>query len=304
MLFNYSRIFFTLAYAVIGGPSSKALAKKIAKKLGANYVDTKTHVFPDGEVKITLDQVPRGSKIVVVNSIQPPVDSNLIQTCVLLSKARLYSQHVLAVIPYLGYLRQDIEFLPGEVVTSALVAKLLKSAGASKVIVADAHSTIALAYFEIPVRNVSAVPKIAKFFKKMALNAPLVVAPDLFWANTADEFARLLGTTSTALNKQRDRKTGKIRIIPSKKTNLLHRDIILLDDMISTGTSMIKAAKYLQSQNCGRIYAACTHGILVSGAEKKIRDAGIKKIVSTNTILNKTSSIDVSDVIADAIGCW
>lgn len=286
---------------VIGGPSSKHLGKKIAKKLGAKYVDAKLQIFPDGEGKMTLSQTLNRGKIIVVNSVHPPVDFNLIQTCALISKARMSSSNVVAVIPYLGYMRQDIEFLPGEIVTSALVAKLLKSAGASRVVVMDIHSTVALTYFKIPVMNASAVPKIASFFKKIKLKNPLVVAPDLFWADKAKEFAELLGATSIALNKQRNRKTGKIRIIPSKKMDLLHRDVILLDDMVSTGTSIIKAAKYLKRQNCGDIYAACTHGVLVSGAEKKIRHAGIKKIVSTNTILNKTSSIDVSDLLADAI---
>lgn len=286
---------------VIGGPASSQLAKKIAKRLYAKYLESKLRVFPDGESKLTINGTPRKGKIVVVQSTPPPVDTNMLHALSLISKAKKWSSQVVAIIPYLGYMRQDMEFLKGEVVTSRLVADLLGSVGASKIITVDIHSKLALNYFDVKLLNLSATEKLASYIKKINLQNPLVVAPDLFWSNPARHLAGLLGTQHTALNKQRDRKTGKLRIMPSKKQDLEGRDVILFDDMISTGGSIIAAATYLKNQNCGHIYAACTHALLVDNAENRIKKAGVKKIISTNTISAKTSVVDVSGVISKAV---
>ena len=172
-----------MSYTVIGGPASLDLAKKIAKKLDAKYIKSQLQVFPDGESKLTLHDKPKKGKIVVVQSTFPPVDSNLIHAFSLISKAKQYSSQVIAVIPYLAYMRQDIEFLKGEIVTSQVIARSLKTVGASKIIVVDIHSKLALNYFGMPVKNISAVPKLANYSKKMRLKNPLVVAPDLFWSS-------------------------------------------------------------------------------------------------------------------------
>lgn len=289
-----------MLFTVIGGPASGNLAKRIANKLDAKFIESSLRPFPDGENKVTIMGKPRG-KVIVVQSTPPPVDSNLVQLLSLVSKAQKTASQVTAVVPYLCYMRQDMEFLTGEIVTSQMVAKLLKAAGATRVITVDIHSKLAMNYFEIPIRNTSAVPKLASYFRKTRLKKPMVVAPDLFWSSKAKEFARILDTEYIALNKQRDRKTGKLKILQKKKIDLLGRDIILVDDMISTGISMVKAAQYVRAQNCGRIFAACTHALLVDDAETNLKDAGIVKLVSTNTILNKASQIDVSDILAQSI---
>jgi len=285
---------------VIGGPASQTLAKTLASKLDANYIKTSVRIFPDGECKVTIGNKPTG-KTIVVQSTHPPVDSNFVQALSLISKARETSSQVIAVMPYLCYIRQDKEFLPGEVITSAVIAKMLKAVRASKIVVVDIHSQLAIKYFDMPVRNVSAVPKLAMFCKKMKLKNPFVVAPDLFWAPQARQFAKILGVESAALNKQRNRKTGNLEIKRSQKMNLVGRDVILVDDMISTGDSIVKAAEYLKKQNCRNIYVACTHALLVGNAEKKIKDAGVLRIISTNTIPGKTNAIDVSDILAESL---
>lgn len=286
---------------VIGGPASSELAKKIAKRLNAKYLESKLRVFPDGESKLTINGTPRNGKIIVVQSTPPPVDTNMLHAFSLISKAKKWSNQVVAIIPYLGYMRQDMEFIKGEVVTSRLVADLLVSVGASKIITVDIHSKLALNYFDGRLLNLSATEKLADYIKKINLQNPLIVAPDLFWSNPARNLAALLGAQHTALNKQRDRKTGKLRIVPSKKQDLEGRDVILFDDMISTGGSIIAAATYLKNQNCGHIYAVCTHALLVDNAENRIKKTGVKKIISTNTIPAKTSVVDVSGVIYKAV---
>ena len=198
-------------FTVIGGKASEDLAKKIASKLKGTYLKSELRIFPDGESKITISGKPNG-KVVVVQSTYPPVDSNLIQALSLVSKAKKHSSQVIAVIPYLGYARQDKEFLPGEVVTMSVVANMLKAAGATKVIVVDIHSKMALNLFKISATNVSAISELAKYFKKLKLKDPLVVSPDLGGIARARDFAKLFGTRFIALKKQRDRKTGKVEI--------------------------------------------------------------------------------------------
>src|SRR2546427_8764007 len=137
-----------VSYTVIGGPSSEQLARKIASKLKSKYIGSELRIFPDGESRITLKDKPRG-RIIIVQSVYPPVDSNLIRALALVSEARRYSPHVYSVVPYLGYARQDRQFLPNEIVTISLVAKLFKAVGASRIIVVDIHSMMALKHFQI-----------------------------------------------------------------------------------------------------------------------------------------------------------
>ena len=290
-----------LKTSVIAGCTADDLARKLSKKINGNLVKTEIRVFPDGESKITLKGNLSKKRSVVVQSMFPPVDRNLVQALALISKAKEVSSEVIAVIPYMGYARQDREFLPGEIVTMKVLGKLFKSAGASKVIAVDIHSMIGLKHFTIKKQNVSAIPNLVQYFKKLSLKDPLVVSPDQGGKERAKEFAKNLGTEFIALEKKRDRKTGKVEIKTTNVDEVKDRDLILVDDMISTGGSIIKATQFLKKQKCKKIYVACTHALLMNEAEKKIRKAGVTKIISTNSIPGKTSVVDVSSTIAKAI---
>ena len=287
-------------FTVIGGGASKDLAKRLARKLKAVYIQTETKIFPDGESKVTLGKIPKKSVILVVQSTYPPVDTNLLQTLSIISQVRKISSRTFAIIPYMGYARQDKQFLSGEVITMSVVAKMLQSAGAKKVIVVDIHSNTALNHFNIPTENVSAVPELAKYFKKLNLKNPLVVSPDMGGYSRSKKFASLLKTDFIVLKKHRDRKTGRVSI-QTAKVDVQGKDLILVDDIISTGSSIIKAAQFLKKQKCKRVFVACTHGLLVEGAEKKIRKAGVSRIISTNTIPGNTSKVDVSGILAKSV---
>jgi ribose-phosphate pyrophosphokinase len=287
--------------SVISGKSSEDLARKLSRKINANLVKSEVRIFPDGESKITLSGNLSKRKSVVVQSIYPPVDTNLVQALSLISKAKEISSEVIAVIPYMGYARQDREFLPGEIVTMKVLAKLFKGVGASKIIAVDIHSIMSLKHFTIKSKNVTAIPDLVKYFKKLSLKNPLVVSPDQGGKDRAKEFAEKFESEYIALEKKRDRKTGKVQIKTKNSDKVVGRDLILVDDMISTGGSIIKATQFLKKQKCKRVYVACTHALLMNGAEKKIRKAGVTRIVSTNTIPGKTSVVDVSNTIAKAI---
>jgi len=286
--------------SVIAGKSSEDVAKKLSRKIKANFVKSQVRVFEDGESKITLSGKISKKKSIVVQSIYPPVDTNLIQALSLISKAKETSSEVIAVIPYMGYARQDREFLPGEIVTMKVLGKLFKGAGASKIIAVDIHSMIGFKHFTIKTKNVSAIPELVKYVKKLRLKNPLVVSPDQGGKERAKEFAKELGSEYIALEKTRDRKTGKVQI-KTKNIDVANRDLILVDDMISTGGSIVKATEFLKKQKCKKVYVACTHALLMNGAEKKIKKAGVTKIISANTIPGKTSIVDISNTIAKAI---
>ena len=287
-------------FAVIAGSASKDLGKRVARRLKAPYIEAKTRIFPDGESKITFGCIPKNSTVLVVQSTYPPVDTNLLQALSIISQARNVSSKIYAIIPYMGYARQDKQFLSGEVVTMSIVARMLRAAGAKKVVVVDIHSKTALNHFKIPKENVSAIPELAKYFKKMKLKNALVVSPDMGGSLRAKKFAALLNIDFIALKKSRNRKTGKV-LIQSSKVDVSGKDLILVDDIISTGGSVIKAAQFLKRQKCKRIFVACTHGLFVDDAEKRIKKAGVARIISTNTIPRNTSKVDVSGVIADSV---
>jgi len=287
-------------FTVIGGGASKDLAKRLARKLKAVYIQTETKIFPDGESKVTLGKIPKKSVILVVQSTYPPVDTNLLQALSIISQVRKISSRTFAIIPYMGYARQDKQFLSGEVITMSVVAKMLQSAGAKKVIVVDIHSNTALNHFNIPTENISAVPELANYFKKLNLKNPLVVSPDVGGSSRSKKFASLLKTDFIVLKKHRDRNTGRVSI-QTTKADVQGKDLILVDDIISTGGSIIKAAQFLKKQKCKRVFVACTHGLLVEGAEKKIRKAGVSRIISTNTIPGNTSKVDVSGILAKSV---
>jgi len=286
--------------SVIAGSSSEELARKLSRKIKANLVKSEIKVFPDGESKITLSGNISKRKSIVVQSIYPPVDTNLIQVLSLISKAKEISSEVIVVIPYMGYARQDREFLPGEIVTMKVLGKLFKGAGASKIIAVDIHSMIGFKYFTIKTRNVSAIPDLVQYFKKLGLKNPIVVSPDQGGKDRAKEFAKKFESEYITLEKKRDRKTGKVQI-KTKNIEVVGRDLILVDDMISTGGSIIKATQFLKKQKCKRVYVACTHALLMNDAEKKIKKAGVTSIISANTIPGRTSVVDVSNTIAKAI---
>ena len=287
-------------FTVIGGNASKDLAKRIARRLKAKYVDVDTRTFPDGESKITFRHNLKKSVVLIVQSTYPPVDTNLLQILSIISEVKKISSKIYAIMPYMGYARQDRQFLNGEIVTMSVVAKMLQAAGAKKAIVVDIHSKTALRHFKIPTENVSAIPELAKYLKKLKLKNPIVVSPDTGGSLRAKKFADILKSDFITLKKSRNRKTGKVSI-QSTKADVNGKDLIIVDDIISTGGSVVKATQFLKKQKCKRVFVVCTHGLLVGDAEKNIKKAGVTQIISTNTIPRSISKVDVSGVIAQAV---
>jgi len=288
--------------SVISGPASSDLAARIAKHLDAQLMTAELRVFSDGESKIKIGSKAAGNCI-IVQSAHPPADTHLMQILMMAKKcADSGAQDVCAVIPYLAYARQDRAFLEGEVVSIALVAKLLEAAGIRHVITVDVHSQLAMSHFTIGIQNVSSIPLLANYAStRMKLQQPITVSPDAGGSDRAREFAKHLKTDMMALKKSRDRSTGEVTVDGKLDIDVTGRDVILVDDMISSGSSIVKAAEVLRKKGAGKVYAMCAHALLIGDAAHRIKAAGVQDIIATNSVPGEYSKVDMSPAIADAL---
>jgi len=286
--------------SVVTGPGSFDLANNIARRLGAQLAVASLRIFSDGESSIKLGRV--GKNCVIVQSTNPPTDTHLIQLLMMAKKCTDDgAQDICAVIPYLGYARQDRAFLEGEVVSISLVAKLFETVGLKHIITVDIHSQLAMSYFA-SIQNVSSVPLLADYASnKMKLRDPIAVSPDAGGTNRAKEFAQRLDIDVLVLKKSRHRVTGDVTVDESLDMDISKRDAIVIDDIISSGGSLIKAAEVLNKKRVGKIYAMCAHALLIRDAAQKIKSAGVEDIISTNSVPGQYSKVDLSPEIALAL---
>jgi ribose-phosphate pyrophosphokinase len=276
------------------------LASKIAGRLNAQLVTPEIRVFSDGESKVRFPSV--NGTCIVVQSTYPPTDTHLLQLMMLSRKCvEDGASEVCAVVPYLAYARQDKAFLEGELATVSLIARLFAAAGIKSLITIDMHSEAGMSKFaSVDVVNVSAVPHLASYAAGMGLHQPIAISPDAGGEARVKEFAKNMGIESIVLKKTRNRTTGEVTI-EAPQRDLAGRDAILVDDMISSGGSIIAAAKVLRSVRAGRIYALCSHALLLGDSADKIIKAGVDDIIATNSIPNKYAKVDVSSAISETL---
>lgn len=285
--------------SIIAGPSSIELAKAIAKRLSAELVPVDLRIFADGESKIRVGNVEK-NHCIIVQSTYPPTDRHLLQALMLMERCSEDADNVYAVMPYMAYSRQDRVFLDGEVVSMALVAKLIETVGTKRLMTVDIHSPSSLSYFKIDAQNISAVGLLAKYAAvNIKPKSPVVISPDKGGTTRAIEFARVLGTDMIALTKSRDKDTGEVFIEKKELDyNLRGRDLIVLDDTISTGESIVEACRFLKRYRPNKIYAMCTHALLIGDATSRLKAAGIEEIVSTNSIPGISAKVDLASLIS------
>jgi ribose-phosphate pyrophosphokinase len=286
--------------SIIAGPSSTDLATRIARDLDAELIPVDVRIFTDGESKIKMGK--SGKKCcIIVQSTYPPTDRHLIQALMMIKNCiDCKAVNVYTVIPYMAYARQDKVFLEGEVISIALVAKLLEAVGTKQVITVDIHSSLALSHFTINVHNISSIPILADYAaNQMNLTKPIVVSPDSGGIARAREFAKILKVDLMALKKSRNRDTGEVHIDERLDSSIMDRDILLIDDMISSGDSIVSACRALKKNECGKVYALCTHALLVGNAIQRIKAAGIEDIIATNSIPTEFAKVDLSQIISE-----
>ncbi len=284
---------------IISDDQNSPLAKKISLDLHAEYKNIELRIFADGESKIRLDNMAK-KNCIIIHSTYPPTDQHLMQLFMIMYKCKEDgAKDICVVSPYLAYTRQDKVFVDGEIITIKLVGKILECLGITKLITIDSHKPNALNYSFATI-DLTAIPSLSSYVKhNLTMNNPIVISPDEGGIERAKKFAGLINANSLSLVKTRDRFTGDVSISLLDQGSLKNCDALIVDDMISTGTSIMKTIELLKKYHIGDVYAICTHALLLDDAKQKLLNAGIKEVISTNSIPNEYAKVDLSSVISN-----
>jgi len=284
---------------VIATSSSLGLAAKLSLLLSRELLIAEEKVFPDGERYLRIPRKLEGD-VILVHSLYQPQDERFVQLLLAVDAVKgAGASRLAAVVPYFAYARQDKRFLEGEPVSVGVLLKAVEAAGADALVVVDIHKPSSLdEWLTIPHRNVLPIRELVGYFQGK-LRDPVVLAPDKGAFHRAQLAAQLLGAECDYLEKSRDRVTGEVRIAP-KSINVGGRDVLFIDDIISTGGTLAAAAKEVLALGARRVYAACTHALLVSSALDKLYAAGIEEVVATDTVPSPVSKVSVAESVAEA----
>jgi len=289
---------------ITSGTPSKTLAWRVAQKLKAEYLETEINKFPDGETYIRFTSDVEGKEVVVIQSLGHKPNEYLIELFLMLDALKdLKARKVIAVLPYFAYARQDERFKPGEAVSLKTITRLIETAGADHIFTIDSHRHRVIdmdKLVSIPMQDLSAMTELAKHVTSThQLKNPAVIGPDAeagAWAKIA---AETINVHYDVLEKRRiDAETVEIR---PRQLDVDGRDVLIVDDIISTGNTIIKAIDVLKEHGARDIYVACTHPLLVRNALTRIYQAGARYVVGTDTVLSPISLVTVAPVIAQAI---
>ncbi len=287
---------------VLGGTNSKQLAKKVARKLKARYGKLIIDRFPDGELYLRLPFNVSKQKVVLIESMHPNPDLVLIETIFAARTCKeLGAKKVILVAPYLAYLRQDKRFHPCECWSNRIMAALLTCA--DRILVIDPHlqriSRLS-EIFRISAKSISANQILANHIKKN-IKDPVILGPDWESFQWAEKIAEKINVQSTVLRKKRyTSRSVKIKL-KGKVSNLKGRNVVIIDDIISSGHTMIEVIKQAKKMGAKTITCLAVHGIFAEKAYSKMKKAGATRIITTNTIQNKASKLDVSGVVAEEL---
>ena len=280
---------------VVGGSASRTLAGELTKSLGAIASGVEVTRFPDDECYVRVDDDLDEEEVVVVQTAWP--DSNIIELMLLLDAVReMNPSSITTVVPYLGYARQDKKFKDGEPVSARALARIIQSQS-DKFYTVDVHAASVMSWFDrIPAKNVSAHAEIGRFLKGRGVE--LVLSPDEGRWENAKEVADIVGCQADFLVKERlDGDT--VRMTP-KSLDIAGIKVAIVDDIISTGGTIVKASEQLRGGGAASIIAMCTHGVYAGNAIPRLKDA-CDEVHSTDTIENPTSSVSVAQEVANAI---
>ncbi len=286
---------------VIPGPASQSLGRKIAELLETRAVPVFSKTFPDGESYVRLDGSIKDEEVIIVQTTDPPQEVHITQLFLMIDTAKtLGAKRVIAVVPYLAYARQDKRFLHGEAISIETIIKILEALGTDLLLTVNIHQNNILKKFVIPTENLSAITLLAEYFKNRGLVGAFSLAPDRGAHRLVEEADKVLNGGWGWLEKHRDRVTGEIRV-EDKRLEIKSRDVIVFDDIISTGGTIAAAVKMLKEQGARRVYAACTHPLLIGEAQRKISQNGAEEIVGTDCISSPVSVVSVAPLIAKAL---
>ncbi len=292
---------------LFSGNSNPALAKEVAQLLNVKLGEVLVGRFPEGEIHVQIRENIRGKDVFLLQSTCNSPNDYLMELLILVDAARRASaRRITAVLPFYGYARQDRKDRPRVPITAKLVANLLVSAGADRVLTMDLHSGQIQGFFDIPVDHLYSINIMGQYLKKKKLKNLVVVSPDVGGIKMARAYSKLLNSSLAIVDKRREdaAKTSVMNIIGEVKG----KNVVIVDDLISTGGSVAEAAKALKANGALDIYVVAVHPVLAGPAIERLQGAPIKELIVSNTIplsdnkkIKKITQLSVAPLLADAI---
>ncbi|MFS0865390.1 ribose-phosphate diphosphokinase [Fredinandcohnia sp. 179-A 10B2 NHS] len=287
--------------------SNAPLAQEIAKSVGVELGKCSVTSFSDGEIQINIEESIRGCDVYVIQSTSAPVNEHIMEVLIMIDALRRASAKTINIVmPYYGYARQDRKARAREPITAKLVANLLETAGADRVITLDLHAPQIQGFFDILIDHLMGVPILADYFKTKNLEDIVIVSPDHGGVTRARKMADRLKAPIAIIDKRRPR--PNVAEIMNIVGNIEGKTAILIDDIIDTAGTITLAANALVENGASEVYACCTHPVLSGPAIERIQNSKIKELVVTNTILlpeekkiDKIKELSVAALIGEAI---
>ena len=297
---------------VFAGRNSKLLAQRVCDHIGMPLGDAKTHIFPDGEILVKMDEDVRGRDCFVILSTCQPVNDNLMELLIFVDCLRRASaRRVTLVLPYYGYARQDRKSEGRVPITAKLVANMMTASRADRVLAVDLHAAQIQGFFDLPVDHLSATPCFFDYFESVReeLGEFCFVSPDVGNLKVAEGMANLLGVDTAVITKRRT--SGTEIEVGHLMGSVEGKTVLMFDDMISTGGTVIQAANFVMSQGAREVIVAATHPVLAGPAAERLATGPVSRVVVTDTIpipdekrsmlADKLVEISVGPLLGEAI---
>lgn len=292
-------------YKVFSGTANIDFSKKIAKHLTLPLSEASINRFSDGEIGAQISESVRGRDVFVVQSTCTPANDTLMELLIMTDALKRSSANsITAIMPYFGYARQDRKAAPRVPITAKLVANLIQSSGIDRIVTIDLHAGQIQGFFDIPVDNLYGSIIFSDYVKRKNLKNPIIASPDIGGVARARAFAKKLGLDMVIIDKRREKanESEVMNIIG----NVEGKDVILLDDMIDTAGTIVKAAAALKNQGATSVMACCTHPVLSGPAYERIASGELDELVVTDTIplkkdAPKITALSVAPLFAETI---
>ena len=293
---------------IFSGNSNPVLAKKICEYLGLSLGGAKVKTFSDGEIQIEIDENVRTKTVYVVQSTCRPVNDNLVELLLMIDALKRSSaRKVTAVMPYFGYARQDKKVAPRVPISAKVVANLLATAGADRLITMDLHAGQIQGFFDIPVDNLFAAPVLIDYIKTKFKENLVIVSPDAGGAERARAFAKRLGADLAIIDKRRS--APNVAKAMAVIGNVTDKVAVILDDMVDTAGTLTQAAEAIIKEGASEVHACCAHAVLSGPAVDRIRESSLKSMVATDTVplsgkaegCDKIQVLSISALVGEAI---
>ena len=292
---------------VFAGNANPALAREICQALELEQSQAMVRQFSDGEIYLQLKENVRGADVFVIQPTCTPVDRNMMELLLMIDALKRSSaERITAVLPYYGYARQDRKDKPRVPISAKLVAALLETAGANRVLTLDLHAAQIQGFFDIPVDHLFATPVLIEYFKPLNIPDLTVVSPDAGGVERARAFAKRLGAPLAIIDKRREE--ANVAEVMNVVGDVSGRNCLLVDDLIDTAGTLVKGAEALLEKGAASVSACATHAVLSGKAVHRIEESALKEVVFTNSIpfskeakkSGRIKSLSVATLLAEA----